>query len=153
LDILPNVNEALDHLARNAKAEIALDARLFDAHHIEPQRLKGTSAPTLTPSGRLARGDLGELDYSDLIERVPLMAQVNALDHNYLAVLRGVTGNRVLVADLAGGSGTMTIDKFQACGLTTGVSMGHAGLVVERANGRKLPKRLQPKPSEFATLR
>ena len=82
--------------------------------------MKGTSAPTLTPSGRLAKGDLGELDYSDLIERVPLMAQVNALDHNYLAVLRGVTGNRVLVADLAGGNGTMTIDKFQACGLTLG---------------------------------
>jgi hypothetical protein len=31
LDILPNVNEALDHLARNAKAEIALDARRNDA--------------------------------------------------------------------------------------------------------------------------
>ena len=47
----------------------------------------------------------------------------------------------------------MTIDKFQACGLDYGVLMEHAGIIVERANGRKLPNRLQPKPSEFATLR
>ena len=37
--------------------------------------------------------------------------------------------------------------------LDYGASVGHAGLVVERVNGRKLPNRLQPKPSEFATLR
>ena len=28
--------------------------------------------------------------------------------------------------------------------------MGHVALAVERANGRKLPNRLQPKQSEFA---
>ena len=68
-------------------------------------------------------------------------------------MFRGVTGNRVLVADLAGGNRTMTIDKFPGMWLDYGASMGHAGLVVERANGWKLPNRLQPKPNEFATLR
>src|ERR1700716_4579738 len=78
----------------------------------------GSASPAARAVSPL-QGDLGELDYSDLIERVPLMAQVNALDHTYLAVLHGVTGNRVPVADPTGGNGTMTIDKFQACGLTS----------------------------------
>jgi hypothetical protein len=30
--------------------------------------------------------------------------------------------------------------------------MGHVGFVVERANGPKLPNRLQPKPSDFVML-
>jgi hypothetical protein len=61
----------------------------------------------------------------------------------------GVTGNRVLVADLAG---TPDDDDRQVPGmwLDYGASTGQAGLVVERVNGRKLPNRLQPKQSEFA---
>ena len=42
------------------------------------------------------------------------MVQVNALDYNLLAVFRGVTGNRVLVADLAWRHRAMTIGRFQA---------------------------------------
>jgi hypothetical protein len=48
------------------------------------------------------------------MKRVPLMLQVKTLDDNHLAVFRGVTGNRVLVGDLAWGHRTMTIDQFQA---------------------------------------
>jgi len=95
---------------------------------------------------------LGQLELSDLIERAPLMVPVNALGYNHFVVFRGVIGNRVLVADPAWGNRTMTIDKFQRMWLDYGEPMGHVGFVVARADGRKLPNRLQPEPSEFVML-
>ena len=47
----------------------------------------------------------------------------------------------------------MTIDKFQRMWLDYGEPMGHVGFAVERADGQKLPNRLQPKPSDFVMLR
>jgi predicted double-glycine peptidase len=96
---------------------------------------------------------LGQLDLNDLIERAPLMVAVNALGYNHFVVFRGVVGNRVLVADPAWGNRTMTIDKFQRMWLDYGEPMGHVGFDVERANGQKLPNRLQPKLSDFVLLR
>jgi uncharacterized protein len=96
---------------------------------------------------------LGQLDLNDLIERAPLMVAVNALGYNHFVVFRGVMGDRVLVADPAWGDRTMTIDKFQRMWLDYGEPTGHVGFVVERANGQKLPNRLQPKPSDFVLLR
>jgi uncharacterized protein len=96
---------------------------------------------------------LGQLELSDLIERAPVMVPVNALGYNHFVVFRGVMANRVLVADPAWGNRTMTIDKFQRMWLDYGESMGHIGFVVERADGRTLPNRMQPKPSDFVMLR
>jgi predicted double-glycine peptidase len=96
---------------------------------------------------------LGQLELSDLIERAPLMVPVDALGYNHFVVFRGVMGNRVLVADPAWGNRTMTIDKFQRMWLDYGEPMGHVGFVVKRADGRKLPNRLQPKSSDFVMLR
>jgi predicted double-glycine peptidase len=101
----------------------------------------------------LYRGEgLGQLDFNDLIERAPLMVAVNALGYNHYVIFRGVMGDRVLVADPAWGNRTMTIDKFQRMWLDYGDPIGHVGFVVERADGRKLPNRLQPKPSDFVML-
>ena len=95
---------------------------------------------------------LGQLELNDLIERAPLMVAVNALGYNHYVVFRGVIGDRVLVADPAWGNRTMTIDKFQRMWIDYGEPMGHVGFAVERADGQKLPNRLQPKPSDFVTL-
>jgi predicted double-glycine peptidase len=95
---------------------------------------------------------LGQLELNDLIERAPIMVPVDALGYNHFVVFRGVMGNRVLVADPAWGNRTMTIDKFQRMWLDYGEPMGHVGFVVERADGRRLPNRLQPKPSDFVML-
>jgi len=95
---------------------------------------------------------LGQLDLSDLIERAPILVPINALGYNHFVVFRGVMGDRVLVADPAWGNRTMTIDKFQRMWLDYGEPMGHVGFVVERADGRKLPNRLQPQPSDFVML-
>jgi predicted double-glycine peptidase len=102
---------------------------------------------------RLYKGEgLGQLDLRDLIERAPIMVPVDALGYNHFVVFRGVMGNRVLVADPAWGNRTMTVDKFQRMWLDYGEPMGHVGFVVERADGRKVPNRLQPKPSDFVML-
>jgi predicted double-glycine peptidase len=113
---------------------------------------RSVSASTRIESVYKGEG-LGQLDLSDLIERAPIMVPINALGYNHFVVFRGVMGNRVLVADPAWGNRTMTMDKFQRMWLDYGEPMGHVGFVVERADGRKLPNKLQPKPSDFVMLR
>ena len=126
---------------------------------LQPARLRASrySAKRATSSTAHTVGvykgeGLGQLELSDLIERAPLMVPVDALGYNHFVVFRGVMGNRVLVADPAWGNRTMTIDKFQRMWLDYGEAMGHVGFVVARADGRKLPNRLQPKSSDFVML-
>jgi uncharacterized protein len=94
----------------------------------------------------------GQLEFNDLIERAPVMVPINALGYNHFAIFRGVKGNRVLLADPAWGNRTMTIDKFQRMWLDYGDPIGHVGFVVEHADGREPPSRMQPKLSEFVML-
>jgi hypothetical protein len=103
--------------------------------------------------GRYKGEGLGQLDLSDLIERAPIIVSVNALGYNHFVIFRGVMGDRVLLADPAWGDRTMTIDKFQRMWIDYGKPMGHIGFVVESADGRKLPNRMQPKPNDFVMLR
>jgi predicted double-glycine peptidase len=114
-----------------------------------PKRPRSASARVVS----LYEGEgLGQLELSDLIERAPIMVPINALGYNHFVVFRGVMGNRVLIADPAWGNRTMTIDKFQRMWLDYGEPMGHVGFVVVRADGRKIPNRLQPNPSDFVML-
>lgn len=113
------------------------------------RRLSSSHAPV----AGVYRGEgLGQLQLNDLIERAPIMVPINALGYNHFVVFRGVIGNRVLVADPAWGNRTMTVDKFQRMWLDYGEPMGHVGFVVTRADQRKPPNRLEPKPSEFVML-
>jgi uncharacterized protein len=120
--------------------------------HVSSHVAKRKSSPSTRIVSMYKGEGLGQLELSDLIERAPLMVPVNALGYNHFVVFRGVIGNRVLVADPAWGNRTMTIDKFQRMWLDYGEPMGHVGFVIARADGRKLPNRLQPKPSEFVML-
>jgi hypothetical protein len=105
-------------------------------------------------NGSLYKGEgLGQLELNDLIERAPVLVPVDALGYNHYVIFRGIIGNRVLLADPAWGNRTMTIDKFQRMWIDNGEPMGHIGFVVESANGRKLPNRMQPKPSDFVMFR
>ena len=105
-------------------------------------------------NGSLYKGEgLGQLELNDLIERAPVLVPVDALGYNHYVIFRGIIGNRVLLADPAWGNRTMTIDKFQRMWIDNGEPMGHIGFVVEGADGRKLPNRMHPKPSDFVMLR
>jgi hypothetical protein len=46
----------------------------------------------------------------------------------------------------------MTIDKFQRMWLDYGEQIGHVGFVIERADGRQPPSRMEPRLSEFVML-
>ena len=105
-------------------------------------------------NGSLYKGEgLGQLELNDLIERAPVLVPVDALGYNHYVIFRGIIGDRVLLADPAWGNRTMTIDKFQRMWIDNGEPMGHIGFVVEGADGRKLPNRMQPKPNDFVMLR
>ena len=105
-------------------------------------------------NGSLYKGEgLGQLELNDLIERAPVLVPVDALGYNHYVIFRGIIGDRVLLADPAWGNRTMTIDKFQRMWIDNGEPMGHIGFVVEGADGRKLPNRMHPKPSDFVMLR
>jgi hypothetical protein len=105
-------------------------------------------------NGGLYKGEgLGQLEFNDLIERAPVIVPINALGYNHYVIFRGIMGDRVLLADPAWGNRTMTIDKFQRMWLDYGKAMGHIGFVVESADGRKPPNRMQPKPNDFVMLR
>jgi hypothetical protein len=105
-------------------------------------------------NGSLYKGEgLGQLELNDLIERAPVLVPVDALGYNHYVIFRGIIGNRVLLADPAWGNRTMTIDKFQRMWIDNGEPVGHIGFVVEGADGRKLPNRMHPKPSDFVMLR
>ena len=105
-------------------------------------------------NGSLYKGEgLGQLELNDLIERAPVLVPINALGYNHYVIFRGIIGNRVLVADPAWGNRTMTIDKFQRMWIDNGEQLGHIGFVVESADGRKLPNRMQQKPSDFVMFR
>jgi predicted double-glycine peptidase len=114
---------------------------------------RGARRSARAPAAGVYRGEgLGQLQLNDLIERAPIMVPINALGYNHFVVFRGVIGNRVLVADPAWGNRTMTTDKFQRMWLDYGEPMGHVGFVVTRADQRKPPNRLEPKPSDFVML-
>jgi predicted double-glycine peptidase len=129
----------------------------YGARSVRPRRVASRSRKrSMQASARtvsIYKGDgLGQLDLSDLIERAPIIVPINALGYNHFVVFRGVIGNRVLLADPAWGNRTMTIDKFQRAWIDYGEPMGHIGFAVERADRRKLPNRLEPKPSDFVML-
>jgi uncharacterized protein len=130
--------------------------QLASLRPMSPRVLSHIAKRKASPPARIVsvyKGEgLGQLDLSDLIERAPIMVPINALGYNHFVVFRGVMGNRVLVADPAWGNRTMTVDRFQRMWLDYGEPMGHVGFVVARADGRKLPNRLQPKPSDFVML-
>jgi uncharacterized protein len=143
-------------ISRLPKKNNSLRTQVASLRPMAPRVLSHVAKRNTLPSPRIVsvyKGvGLGQLALSDLIERAPLMVPVSALGYNHFVVFRGVMGNRVLVADPAWGNRTMTIDKFQRMWLDYGEPMGHVGFVVERADGRKLPNRLQPKPSDFVML-
>ena len=55
---------------------------------------------------------LGQLAFSDLLERAPIIVPVNLQGYPHFVVFRGATSNAVLLADPAFGNVTMSIHKF-----------------------------------------
>jgi predicted double-glycine peptidase len=61
--------------------------------------------------------------------------------------------DRVLLADPAWGNRTMLRDDFESAWLDYDEALGKVGFVVERREGTVLPNELNPRASDFVTLR
>jgi predicted double-glycine peptidase len=94
----------------------------------------------------------GQLTLQDLVEQAPIMVPVNLHGYNHFVVFRGMSGNRVLLADPAFGNRTLLAAKFERAWLTY-PDIGKVGFVVARADGVELPNRLAAQPHDFVFLR
>lgn len=94
----------------------------------------------------------GRLELSHLEKRAPIMVPIDTYGYNHFVVFRGRHGNRVMLADPAFGTRTMTVERFMGAWIDF-PGLGHVGFVVEHRDGRRRPNRLAPSPREFMMLR
>jgi uncharacterized protein len=94
----------------------------------------------------------GKLEFDDLIERAPILVTISTNGYNHFVIFRGAFGNRVLLADSAWGNRTMTVERFKSDWIEY-PGLGKLGFVVVQGDGRVLPNRLEPHPSDFVMLR
>jgi hypothetical protein len=94
----------------------------------------------------------GGMDMDNLIESVPIMVPVDLHGYNHFVILRGVLGNRVLLADPAYGNRTMSTARFADAWIEY-PKFGHVGFVVRRRDGLFPPNQLESHPSDFVMLR
>ena len=85
----------------------------------------------------------GRLSLDDLLTRVPAIVPISTHGYNHFVVVRGMVGNRVLMADPAWGNRTMTADDFERAWIDYG-DVGHVAFVVTRAGELAPPGDLAP---------
>jgi uncharacterized protein len=94
----------------------------------------------------------GDMVLEQLIDNAPIIVPVNFNGYNHFVVFRGVRANRVLLADPAWGTRTVTLDEFED-GWIEYPQVGRVGFVVAHKDGSLPPNRLAPRPSDFVFLR
>jgi predicted double-glycine peptidase len=95
---------------------------------------------------------LGELQLADLVARAPMLVPISRTGYHHFVVFRGQIGNRVLLADPAFGTITMTVTQFERAWLDLD-DLGRVGFLVARTDGLAPPNALAPRAEEFVTLR
>jgi hypothetical protein len=94
---------------------------------------------------------LGHLTLDTLLPRVPAIVPIRTNGYNHFVVVRGLAGDRVLMADPAWGNRTMTIDDFERAWLDHG-DFGQVAFVVTRAGEIAPPGNLAPTVRQFLTF-
>lgn len=102
--------------------------------------------------GYVGRG-YGAMTFEALLERAPVIVPVDLLGYPHFVVFRGIASDRVLLADPAFGTVTMTRDKFERAWIEYG-ELGRVGFVVSRTEDNASPPgKLAPRRDEFVLLR
>ncbi len=94
----------------------------------------------------------GQLSYSDLLERAPIIVPLDLHGFRHFVVFRGELGDSVLLADPAFGNRTMSRERFEQAWIDF-PQIGRVGFVVERRDGLIPPNRLEPTLAEFLVIR
>lgn len=96
---------------------------------------------------------LGRLDLDDLVRRAPIMVPVQLHGYNHFVIIRGLRGNRVLLADPAWGNRTMLKNRFERAWLEY-PEFGRVGFVITRTDGSKsILNQLMPRKDDYLFLR
>jgi len=95
---------------------------------------------------------LGQLAFSDLLDRAPIIVPVHTKGYPHFVVFRGATSNAVLLADPAFGNVTMSIPKF-VNGWINYRDIGRVGFVVTKSGTLAPPGRLSARVLEFVVPR
>lgn len=95
---------------------------------------------------------LGQLNFENLIQLAPVIVPVNFEDYNHFVVFRGVSGNRVIMADPAWGNRTMSREKFENSWIDFD-TLGKIGFVVKSDNFDPTLNKLKPEALDFVMLR
>lgn len=94
---------------------------------------------------------LGQVTLDALMARVPAIVPINTNGYNHFVVVRGMAGNRVLMADPAWGNRTMTADDFERAWIDYG-EFGRVAFVVTRGGEVAPPGDLAPTVRHFPTF-
>lgn len=95
----------------------------------------------------------GKLGLKELEQMAPIMVPIKTRGYNHFVIVRGMRGNRILIADSAWGNRTMLISDFMD-GWINYPEIGHVGFIVAAENGDKTTKNLlQPRDEDFVFLK
>lgn len=95
---------------------------------------------------------LGQLAFTDLLERAPIIVPVKFQGYPHFVVFRGATESEALIADPAFGNITMSIRKF-VDGWIEYREIGRVGFIVTRSGVLAPPGRLAARASDFPAFR
>jgi predicted double-glycine peptidase len=95
---------------------------------------------------------LGQLEFTDLLERAPIIVPVNLQGYPHFVVFRGATSNTVLLADPAFGNITMSVRKFTNAWIKY-QDINRVGFVVTKLGTLAPPGRLSARALDFVVLR
>jgi predicted double-glycine peptidase len=94
---------------------------------------------------------LGRMDFAALLARAPAIVPIDRRGYQHFVVFRGAAGDRVLLADPAFGTHTLTRAEFEDMWIDY-PELGRVGFVVEAPPGAAAPNRLAPTPDDFLTF-
>lgn len=95
---------------------------------------------------------LGQLTFSDLLARAPIIVPVILQGFPHFVVFRGATSREVLLADPAFGNVTLSITKFMD-GWIKYKDLDRVGFVVKKSGQLSPPGQLSARAMDFAVLR
>jgi predicted double-glycine peptidase len=101
--------------------------------------------------GYVGKG-FGQLQLNDLRSMFPVIVPIQTNGYNHFVVVRGMRGNRVLLADPAWGNRTMLIGDFADRWINY-AGFGHVGFIVQRRDGLPASGRLAVRDRDFVSFR
>jgi len=93
----------------------------------------------------------GQVELEALLERAPAIVPINTHGYNHFVVVRGMAGDRILMADPAWGNRTMTRDDFVRAWIDYD-DFGHVAFVVTRDGEIAPAAGLAPALDHFLTF-